>query len=190
MGVWNSHSYSRPSACGAPLPVSRHFPIDSPQGLEFQTPTFPSETEFRRLTATTSLSGKVGVWNSHSYSRPSACGAPLPVSRHFPIDSPQGLEFQTPTFPSETEFRRLTATTSSSGKVGVWNSLLSCYSSTRIRCRAIRSISTTPIAPSGPWFTRELPQECQGTSSTWRRCSESVCSHARPRRPDEGRRAA
>src|ERR1035438_10812414 len=31
---------------------------------EFQTPTFPSETEFRRLTATTSSSGKMGVWNS------------------------------------------------------------------------------------------------------------------------------
>src|ERR1017187_8969900 len=33
---------------------------------EFQTPTFPSETEFRRLTATTSSSGKVGVWNSRT----------------------------------------------------------------------------------------------------------------------------
>src|ERR1039458_5903429 len=44
---------------------------------EFQTPTFPSETEFRRPTATTSLSGKVGVWNSpapHGRRRPQPQG--------------------------------------------------------------------------------------------------------------------
>ena len=53
---------------------------------------------------------------------------------------------------------------------------------------AIRPNSAASIAPSGTGLTREFPQKRQATSSTERRCSESTCNHARPRRPNEGSR--